>query len=91
MPPLPETILLVLPPFAPLFSHRVWCHAQLLLLGAIVALGARTVTAALRAMGLPMERRFTTYQTMYAIMPPAECNNLGSTASCPATLEMTMM
>lgn len=24
MPPLPETILLVLPPFAPLFSHRVW-------------------------------------------------------------------
>jgi hypothetical protein len=35
MPPLPEVIILVLAPFAPLFSHRVWLHAQLLLLGAI--------------------------------------------------------
>src|SRR5919198_951420 len=52
---------LVLTPFAPLFSHRVWLHAQLLLLGAIVAPGARTVTAALRVMGLALERRFTNY------------------------------
>jgi len=49
MPPLPEAIIVVLAPFAPLFSQRVWCHAQLLLLGAIVAPGARRVTAALRA------------------------------------------
>jgi hypothetical protein len=61
MPPLPEAIILVLTPFAPLFSHRVWCHAQLLLLGAILAPGARTVTAALRVMGLAMERHFTNY------------------------------
>src|SRR5687767_15965203 len=61
MPPLPEAIILVLAPFTPLFSHRVWCHAQLLLLGAILTPGARTVTAALRAMGLAMERRFTNY------------------------------
>jgi hypothetical protein len=33
----------------PLFSQPVWCHAQLLLLGAILAPGAHTVTAALRA------------------------------------------
>ena len=30
MPPLPEAIILVLAPFAPLFSHRVWHHAQTL-------------------------------------------------------------
>src|ERR671931_2776071 len=61
MPPLPEGIILVLAPFAPLFSHRVWLHAQLLLLGAILAPGARTVTAALRVMGVATERRFTNY------------------------------
>jgi hypothetical protein len=51
----------MLAPFAPLFSRRVWCHAQVLLLGAILAPGARTVTASLRVMGLAMERRFTSY------------------------------
>ena len=61
MPPLPEAIILVLAPFAPLCSHRVWCHAQWLLLGAILAPRARTVTAALRVMGLATERRFTNY------------------------------
>ncbi len=61
MPPLPEAILLVLAPFAPLFSHRVWLHAQLLLLGAILTPGVRTVTAALRVTGLAAERRFTNY------------------------------
>ena len=61
MPPLPDTIILVLAPFAPLFSHRVWLHAQLLLLGAMLAPGVRTVTAALRVMGLATEHRFTSY------------------------------
>jgi hypothetical protein len=61
MPHLPEAIILVLAPFAPLFSHRVWLHAQLLLLGAILALRARTVTAALRVMGLTREHHFTNY------------------------------
>src|SRR5262249_29987998 len=40
-------------------SPRVWRHAQLLLLGAILTPGAHTVTAALRATGLATERRFT--------------------------------
>ena len=52
MPPLPEAIIRVLAPFAPLFSPRVWPHAQILLLGAIPAPGPRTVTAALRAIGV---------------------------------------
>jgi hypothetical protein len=61
MPPLPDAIILVLAPFAPLFAHRVWLHAQLLLLGTMLAPGARTVTAALRVMGLATEPRFTSY------------------------------
>src|SRR5512132_1108717 len=61
MPPLPEAIILVLAPFAPLFSDRVWRHAQVLLLGAMLAPGARTVTTALRVTGLAGERRFTNY------------------------------
>jgi DDE superfamily endonuclease len=61
MPPLPEAIIPVLAPFAPLFSHRVWRHAQLLLLGALLTPSARTVTAALRATGLAAERHFTNY------------------------------
>jgi hypothetical protein len=48
-------------PFAPLFSGRVWRHAQVLLGGAILAPGRRTVAAALRVMGLERERRFERY------------------------------
>jgi hypothetical protein len=59
--PLPEAIILVLAPFAPLFSARVWRHAHVLLLGAILTPGPRTVAAALRVMGLAMERHFTNY------------------------------
>jgi DDE superfamily endonuclease len=61
MPHLPDTIIQVLAPFAPLFSDRVWLHAQVLLLGAMLTPGARTVTAALRVMGLATERHFTNY------------------------------
>src|SRR5215212_10701290 len=48
---LPPKMLQVLASFAPLFSKRVWQHAQLLLVGAILAPGRRTVGSALRAMG----------------------------------------
>ena len=61
MLPLPEAIIQVLAPFAPLFSVRVWRHAQVLLLGAMLASGTRTVTTALRVMGLSAERHFTNY------------------------------
>jgi DDE superfamily endonuclease len=61
MPHLPDAIIQVLAPFAPLFSDRVWLQAQVLLLGAILTPGARTVTAALQVMGLATERHFTNY------------------------------
>src|SRR3990170_8943679 len=51
----------VLVPFAPLFSKRVWQHAQVLLAGAILAPGRRTVSSALRSMGLDQEKRFHRY------------------------------
>jgi hypothetical protein len=44
--------------FQSLFSKRVWPAAQVLLKGAILAVGARTVTAALRVMGLSKEEQF---------------------------------
>src|SRR3990172_9215141 len=47
--------------FAPHFSNLVWQHAQVLLIGAILAPGRRTVAAVLRIMGLSAERRFQTY------------------------------
>jgi DDE superfamily endonuclease len=50
-----------LTPFAPLFSERVFRHARVLLIGAILAPGARTVSSALRAMGLDREKRFHRY------------------------------
>jgi hypothetical protein len=58
---LPATMIRLLAPFAPLFSKRVWQHAQVLLLGTILAPGKRTVASALRAMGLDQEKRFHRY------------------------------
>src|SRR5215211_8008086 len=50
-----------LAPFAPLFSERVFQHVQVLLAGAILAPGRRTVSSALRAMGLDQHKRFHRY------------------------------
>jgi DDE superfamily endonuclease len=47
--------------FAPLFSKPVFRHAQLLLMGAILSPGKRTVTSALRVMGKSQERHFQNY------------------------------
>ncbi len=61
MPTLPTTMIQVLAPFAPLFSERLWQHAQVLLAGAILAPGTRTVGSALRAVGLDQQRCFHRY------------------------------
>lgn len=58
---LPPAMTLLLRPFAPLFAKRVWSHAQVLLVGAILAPAQRTVTAALRVMGLGMVPHFQRY------------------------------
>jgi hypothetical protein len=47
--------------FAPLFTKRVWRHVQILVVGAILAPGKRTITAALRVMGLAHAKAFQQY------------------------------
>jgi len=40
---LPVELMKIIEVFAPLFSERVWCHVPMLLGGAILAPGKRTV------------------------------------------------
>ena len=61
MPSLPPEMIVLLAPFAQLFSDRVWLHAQVLMAGAILAPGKRTVSSCLRVMGLAGESHFTNY------------------------------
>ena len=61
MPTLPTEYLTLVAVFAPLFSKRIWVWAEVLLIGAVVAPGKRTVTAVLRVMGLSECRQFQTY------------------------------
>ena len=61
MPILSKDYVTLIAVFAPVFSRRVWQHVQVLLAGAILAPGRRTVTALLRVMGLSDERHFQTY------------------------------
>jgi hypothetical protein len=58
---LPPEIMTVLAPFMQAFSDRVWDWAQILLVGAILAPGKRTVTAALRVLGLKDEQQYQNY------------------------------
>jgi hypothetical protein len=62
VPRLPSRFAALVLAFAPVFSqHRTWRRAELLLTGAILAPGKRTVTSLLRIVGLSRERRFTDY------------------------------
>jgi hypothetical protein len=61
MPRLPARFAAVILCFAPLFRERSWRHAEVLLVGGILAPGRRTVASILRIAGLSRERRFVTY------------------------------
>src|SRR3954466_15918098 len=58
---LPTAMVQLLAPFALLFSQRVWCYAQVLLAGTILASGKRTVSAALQVMGLGRTKHYQRY------------------------------
>lgn len=58
---LPQQIIAVLTAFAPLLSRSVRQSAYVLLVGAILAPGRRTVTSALRVMGLSQTPHFQNY------------------------------
>ena len=51
MIPLPSAVQEVIVRFAPLFSQRVFAHVNVLIAGAILAPGKRTITSVLRVMG----------------------------------------
>src|SRR5213079_3594628 len=61
MEALPREIVRVLRTFEDVFSERVWDWVQVLVVGAILAPGQRTVAAVLRVMGLSDERQFQNY------------------------------
>ncbi len=59
---LPHTMIDLINPFAPCFyGVTTWMKAQTLLVGTILAPGKRTVTAALRVMGLKDEQKYAQY------------------------------
>ena len=58
---LPARFAAVILCFAPLFRQHTWRHAEVLLIGAILVPGQRTVTSILRISGLCRERRFVNY------------------------------
>jgi len=61
MPTLPLELTSLIVGFAPLFSKPVFNHVQVLIAGAILSPGKRTVTSALRVMGKSSDERFQNY------------------------------
>jgi hypothetical protein len=61
---LPKWFTGVLQGFAPLFSARVWPQVQLLVVGALLTPGKRTVTAALRVLGPADNPKFSTFHRL---------------------------
>ncbi len=58
----------VIIPFQRLFSKPVFRHVQLLLMGAVLAPGKRTVSAVLRILGLKEEKNFHKYHRVLSLV-----------------------
>ena len=67
---LPNALQKVLTPFACLFTKPTWQKAQVLLVGAVLTPRKRTVTAALRVLGLAQQRDFAKYTRVAGHRPP---------------------
>jgi len=73
---LPTEMKKVILPFVSLFSETVWDYAQILLMGAILAPGVRTVSATLTVMGLKDDPQ---YQNYYRVLNRAKwCSRTAS-------------
>src|SRR5881227_3930662 len=57
----PGPIISILAHFEPLFTSPTWKKVVILLIGTVLARGRRTVTAALRQMGLQMDSHFSRF------------------------------
>jgi hypothetical protein len=75
---LPNTFVSVIAIFAPVFSWPVWQHAKVLIAGAILAPGSRTVTSILRILGLADDPHFQTYHRVLnrAVWSPLKASRL---------------
>src|SRR5215475_7511948 len=64
--------------FSPVFSRPVWQHVKVLLTGAVLAPGKRTVTAMLQIMGLSAASDFQTYHRVLnrAVWSPLTASRL---------------
>ena len=64
--------------FAPVFSRPVWQHVKVLMTGAVLAPGKRTVTAILQIMGRSAASDFQTYHRVLnrAVWSPLTPNRL---------------
>ena len=69
MPGLPAHFAAIILTFAPLFTRRSWRHAQVLLVGAILAPGRRTVAGVLRITGHDRDRHFTNHHRVLSRAP----------------------
>jgi hypothetical protein len=66
---LPDTLALVIGACAPMFSRRVFEPGKLLVVGAILAPGKRTVTSVLRVMGKRADRHVQNYHRVLSRAP----------------------
>jgi len=64
---LPDEFLGILIAYSDLFSKPVFVHVRLLLAGAILAPGKRTVTSVLRVLGLSGETKFHKYYRVLSL------------------------
>jgi hypothetical protein len=63
----PEVLAAWMQPFASSFTPAVWRHVLVLVAGVVLAPGRRTVTAALRVMGLDQEAGFAVYHRVLSL------------------------
>jgi len=61
MPNLPIEMIVLMQPFTPVFTERTWDWVQVLVVGAILAPGKRTVTSVLWVLGMSDESQFQRY------------------------------
>ena len=75
---LPHPFISVIAVFAPVFSKSVWPHVKVLLAGAVLAPGKRTVTAILQIMGRSTHADFQTYHRVLnrAVWSPLQASRL---------------
>ena len=70
--------------FAPLFRQHTWRHAEVLLIGAILVPGQRTVTSILRISGLCRERRFVIHPAVMLLSQAATVPGFPLSHAAPA-------